>query len=101
MNKKGILMGGFILLLLLIIGGMKLADGPNSQWGRTDKRFTNQTSTSSLSVPSRVFPEQSTEEEETTIDKRIDQMSLEEKVGQLFFVRVPEINQVEDLQTYH
>lgn len=31
----------------------------------------------------------------------LDTMSLEEKVGQLFLARVPETNQLEDLQTYH
>lgn len=98
MNKKGILMGGFILLLLLIIGGMKWLMDQQSN-GEEPTNASQTTSTSSLSTESSI-PEQSTEEE-TTIDKRIDQMSLEEKVGQLFFVRVPEINQVEDLQTYH
>ncbi|MGH0007705.1 glycoside hydrolase family 3 N-terminal domain-containing protein [Enterococcus gallinarum] len=98
MNKKGILMGGFILLLLLIIGGMKWLMDQQSN-GEEPTNASQTTSTSSLSTESSI-PEQSTEEE-TTIDKRIDQMSLEEKVGQLFFVRVPEINQVEDIQTYH
>ena len=32
MNKKGILMGGFILLLLLIIGGMKWLMDQQSNW---------------------------------------------------------------------
>lgn len=31
----------------------------------------------------------------------LDEMSLEEKVGQLFLARVPETNQLEDIQTYH
>lgn len=31
----------------------------------------------------------------------LSQLSLEEKIGQLFFSRVPMYNQIEDLQTYH
>ena len=74
-------MGGFILLLLLIIGGMKWLMDQQSN-GEEPTNASQTTSTSSLSTESSI-PEQSTEEE-TTIDKRIDQMSLEEKVGQLF-----------------
>ena len=40
-------------------------------------------------------------EEQSLVDQTLDQMSLAEKVGQLFFARVPETNQLEDLQTYH
>ncbi|WEG73624.1 glycoside hydrolase family 3 protein [Vagococcus intermedius] len=36
-----------------------------------------------------------------TIDQRIAEMSLEEKVGQLFLVRVPEANQLNDIKEYH
>ena len=36
-----------------------------------------------------------------TVDKTMNAMTLEEKVGQLFFVRVPEVNQIEDITTYH
>ena len=34
-------------------------------------------------------------------DKIMGKMTLEEKVGQLFLVRVPEQNQVEDIKNYH
>lgn len=34
-------------------------------------------------------------------DKIMKKMTLEEKVGQLFLVRVPEQNQVEDIKNYH
>lgn len=40
-------------------------------------------------------------EKKDPINEMIDEMSLEEKVGQLFLARVPEVNQIEDLQTYH
>lgn len=43
--------------------------------------------------------------EELTVKKRVDNliqtMTLEEKVGQLFMARVPEQNQVADIQNYH
>lgn len=35
------------------------------------------------------------------IEIYLSQMTLEEKVGQLFFSRTPAYNQIEDLQTYH
>ena len=35
------------------------------------------------------------------LEKLLDRMTLEEKVGQLFFVRCPAENAVEDVQTYH
>lgn len=41
------------------------------------------------------------EQPEEAITEKIATMSLEEKVGQLFFVRVPESNQIEELQKYH
>lgn len=65
----------------------------------------------STSQSSEVFSDASSEEEEINesseepqVDpnqKRLDMMSLEEKVGQLFMARVPETNQVEDIQKYH
>lgn len=39
--------------------------------------------------------------EKRSIDGLISEMTLAEKVGQLFLVRVPEINQLEDIQNYH
>ncbi|MBU5584092.1 beta-hexosaminidase, partial [Enterococcus sp. S181_ASV_20] len=36
-----------------------------------------------------------------TVDKTMNAMTLEEKVGQLFMARVPEQNQVADIQNYH
>ena len=54
-------------------------------------------------------PEEQAEQErlaaEQAREKRLqallDSMTLEEKVGQLFFVRCPETNAVEDISTYH
>lgn len=38
---------------------------------------------------------------QSAMDAYISQMTLEEKVGQLFFSRTPTYNQIEDLQNYH
>lgn len=47
-------------------------------------------------------PEPAEEElDEKALEAFLNGMSLEEKVGQLFFVRVPAENAVEDIMTYH
>ena len=40
-------------------------------------------------------------EENKVIEDRLGTMTLEEKVGQLFWARVPSNHQIEDLQSYH
>ncbi|MFS9080096.1 glycoside hydrolase family 3 N-terminal domain-containing protein [Streptococcus mitis] len=40
-------------------------------------------------------------EENKVIEDRLATMTLEEKVGQLFWARVPSAHQIEDLQSYH
>ena len=54
-------------------------------------------------------PEEQAEQERLAVEQArekrlqtlLDSMTLEEKVGQLFFVRCPETNAVEDISTYH
>ena len=47
-------------------------------------------------------PEKTPEEwNEERLNARIAEMTLEEKVGQLFFVRCPETGAAEDVETYH
>ena len=47
-------------------------------------------------------PEKTPEEwNEERLNARIAEMTLEEKVGQLFFVRCPETDAAEDVKTYH
>ena len=47
-------------------------------------------------------PEKTPEEwKEERLNARIAEMTLEEKVGQLFFVRCPETDAAEDVKTYH
>ena len=45
--------------------------------------------------------EQAEQAREKRLQALLDSMTLEEKVGQLFFVRCPETNAVEDISTYH
>ena len=40
-------------------------------------------------------------EENKVIEDRLSTMTLEEKVGQLFWARVPSDHQIEDLKSYH
>lgn len=72
--------------------------------------FTGETETSASSSvvteksstqPTSETTTESTTEETDPVKKMMTSMSLEEKVGQLFLVRVPEVNQLEDIQTYH
>lgn len=41
------------------------------------------------------------DQKKQTIQTLMNNMTLEEKVGQLFWARLPKTNQIEDLQTYH
>ena len=51
--------------------------------------------------PVEVLPPTPEELAEAAIQARLDSMTLEEKVGQLFFVRCPADHAVEDISTYH
>jgi len=51
--------------------------------------------------PVEILPPTPEELAEAAIEARLDSMTLEKKVGQLFFVRVPAENAVEDISTYH
>lgn len=51
--------------------------------------------------PAPVTPQPMEKTPDERIDDIIADMSLEEKVGQLFFVRCPETGAAEDVETYH
>lgn len=88
----------FIVFGLIIIIGLGLfsfiyfggssKQTESSQSDSSTSESTTETTTSETIEPSK-------------IDALLSEMTLEEKVGQLFFVRVPEANQLEDIQTYH
>lgn len=93
-------MGLFCLLVVVVLGTIKLVIEPALQKNQntapaetsmTTKESIGEESTSTTTEPS----------EDVSLDERIDQMTLEEKVGQVFLARVPETNQLEDIQNYH
>ena len=78
MKKKSHIIIGSLLILVIAIGSFF---------------FLSKQSDTPVNPPDAGGPD--------PLDKLIASMTLEEKVGQLFFVRVPETNQVEDISTYH
>lgn len=90
MGKKIVITVEVIVLIAVIIGTYFFFTKQETK--STDKKETNQTTQTTTSTTSK---------EADPLDELMDKMSLEEKVGQLFFVRVPEINQIEDVQAYH
>ena len=79
-----------MLCLLLFACGEKKTDEPD---GQPDTPTV---------APTPAPPEQTPEElAEQRLNERIAEMTLEEKVGQLFFVRCPETDAAEDVETYH
>ena len=113
MNKKGLATGLFLFLVLAAMGGMKWMIEQQKQQteepamiqqsslrDETQEESRESQETTSFSTSTSVST--STQEQpEEAITEKIATMSLEEKVGQLFFVRVPESNQIEELQKYH
>lgn len=75
----------WVYVLLLFFWGSLLVALP-----REPQPVSNSTATKSTKKPKL-----------SVVDRYLNQMSLEEKLGQLFFARVPAHNQIADLQTYH
>ena len=71
--------------------------------GRTQPDAPDVTPKPPVVDPTPEVPEEPTEAElaEARLRERIAGMTLEEKVGQMFFVRCPEAGAAEDIQTYH
>ncbi|KAF1303539.1 glycoside hydrolase family 3 protein [Enterococcus sp. JM9B] len=91
--KKIVIFGGIIILLL--VAGFFLFQSfsqENKEQEEASSTKVSEATTTAIST---------TEPEKIRTEKLLESMSLEEKVGQLFFVRVPESNQVEDIQSYH
>ena len=90
MKKNLIALLALTLCLLLFACGEKKADEPDAP---------DVPDTPALDPAP---PEQTPEElAEQRLNERIANMTLEEKVGQLFFVRCPETGAAEDVETYH
>ena len=77
------------LFFLLVIGGLIFLDHQHHRQADVQVEKTEKTTqTSEL-------------DKEKVVEDRLAKMTLEEKVGQLFWARVPDNHQIEDLQSYH
>ena len=73
----------------LVIGGLILSDYQHHRQVESQVEKTEKTI-----QPSEI-------EKNKIVEDRLVRMTLEEKVGQLFWARVPSNHQIEDLQSYH
>lgn len=77
------------LFFFLVIGGLILSDYQHHRQVESQVEKTEKTT-----QPSEI-------EKNKVVEDRLVRMTLEEKVGQLFWARVPSNHQIEDLQSYH
>ena len=77
------------LFFFLVIGGLILSDYQHHKQVESQVERTEKTT-----QPSEI-------EKNKVVEDRLVRMTLEEKVGQLFWARVPSNHQIEDLQSYH
>lgn len=84
-----------LLMSLLLVSALVGVAACGSQQETRDASKTTETSKKTETSKSQ------TDKEESTIDKQLQAMTLEEKVGQLFMARVPAENQLEDIENYH
>lgn len=77
------------LFFFLVIGGLILADYQHHRQVESQVEKTEKTTQTSETEKNKV------------VEERLVSMTLEEKVGQLFWARVPSSHQLEDLQSYH
>ena len=100
-NSKNALLGLLVLLLIIVMGLSfywlkskdvkeveKLHPSSSQEISRTSESSALETEIKTLSV-------------EEQLDDLLNSMTLDEKIGQLFLVRVPEYNQLEDITKYH
>ena len=85
----------FYLFFILVIGGLIFSDyQQHRQVGVQAEKEVQVEKTETTIETSEV-------EENKVIEDRLATMTLEEKVGQLFWARVPSDHQIEDLKSYH
>lgn len=90
-----------VLSLMILSAVLSLTACGNS---KKESSITSDSTKPSESVKQTEQTSESQKKESTmkeTVDKTMNAMTLEEKVGQLFMARVPEQNQVADIQNYH
>ena len=77
------------LFFFLVIGGLIFSDHQHHRQAELQVEKAEKTTQPSETDKNKV------------IEDRLVRMTLEEKVGQLFWARVPSNHQIEDLQSYH
>ena len=85
----------FYLFLFLVIVGLIFSDYQQHRQVEVQAEKEVQVEKTETTI------ETSEVEENKVIEDRLATMTLEEKVGQLFWSRVPSDHQIEDLQSYH
>ena len=85
----------FYLFLFLVIVGLIFSDYQQHRQVEVQAEKEVQVEKTETTI------ETSEVEENKVIEDRLATMTLEEKVGQLFWARVPSDHQIEDLQSYH
>ena len=92
MKRYALVLLAALCMLLLAACGTQKTDAPD----------TPDEPDASAVEPTPVTPGKTPEElAEERLNERIASMTLEEKVGQLFFVRCPETGAAEDVKSYH
>lgn len=94
---KAMIFMSFVLVFVLLIGGMWFFMHDDTKTQATDMTSSAVASSSSTQTTTTSTTDTT---KPKTIDERIASMSIEEKVGQLFFARVPDIQQIEDIKEY-
>lgn len=92
-TKKAILASILLLLAVAAAIGLYFWEIP------TTKNTTSSTSSKETVITEESKPTKPTVEEQ--LKTIISDMTLDQKIGQLFLARVPETNQIEDIKTYH
>ena len=77
------------LFFFLVIGGLIFSDHQHHRQVESQVEKTEKTTQTSETEKNKV------------VEEKLVSMTLEEKVGQLFWARVPSSHQIEDLQSYH
>lgn len=85
----------FYLFFFLVIGSLIFSDYQQHRQVEVQAEKEVQVEKTETTI------ETSEVEENKVIEDRLATMTLEEKVGQLFWARVPSDHQIEDLQSYH
>lgn len=96
MHRK-LIIGLLVAVLLIVCFGTYFVVQNKQEMAASSSTETSSTINTSTTVSTI----DSTVTKEDPLEVQIANMTLEEKVGQLFFVRVPEANQLEDIQNYH